>query len=151
MTNKSKYKNNKDIDFSTYIGCIVIKKSKLPFKSGSIYARVKGITINSYSGNEGFSFYEDDSIVDCFRCKLVPQYLDSDITLFEKYQSSGCFHPYTCGNCINEPLVMNHFKVYCKKCNFFQKNKVVFPSNMEEMIDNDPISNLFKKGVSNEQ
>lgn len=46
-------------------------KSKNPFKSTFLVNTVKGITVNPNTGRPGFTFEEDESIVDCFQCGLV--------------------------------------------------------------------------------
>ena len=48
---------------------IVRKLSNKPFKSGLTINTVKETTINPKTGNPAYSFEEDNSIVDCFKCK----------------------------------------------------------------------------------
>ena len=43
-----------------------------PFKSGQKINTVKGVELNGYSGHLAFTFEEDDSRVECFRCSLAP-------------------------------------------------------------------------------
>ena len=54
--------------YYSYIGKQVAKKSKKPFKSGEKVNTVTGVTINEQTGNPAFTFEEDDSNVECFRC-----------------------------------------------------------------------------------
>lgn len=56
------------------IGKIVEKRSGNPFKSGLYYATVKTCERNPYSGLWGFTFEEDESIVDIKQLKLVHNY-----------------------------------------------------------------------------
>lgn len=56
----------------SFIGKKVYKKSCSPFKSGEKIATVKGFTINEYTNKISFTFEEDESSVECFRCKLLP-------------------------------------------------------------------------------
>lgn len=46
-------------------------KSKNPFKSKLLINTVKGITVNPNTGRPGFTFEEDESIVDCYQCGLI--------------------------------------------------------------------------------
>lgn len=61
------------------IGKKAYKKSGKPFKSGEKVGTVKGIVVNPNSGKYAFTFEEDETVVDCFRCKLLLCYerLDS--------------------------------------------------------------------------
>jgi len=61
--------NEKPI-YQSFIGMKIVKKSKHPFKSGFKINTVKGLTINSYTQRLAFTFDEDESIVDCAKCKL---------------------------------------------------------------------------------
>lgn len=58
------------IDYSTWIGKLVKKRSNKPFKSGSKTELVINITINPYSDKEAF-LLNDGSIVNCEVCKLT--------------------------------------------------------------------------------
>jgi len=56
-------------------GCLVRKKSgnnntlqPKPFKSGNKHNTVKNVVIHPILGVPAFSFFEDDSIVECSRC-----------------------------------------------------------------------------------
>ena len=49
------------------------KTQPKPFKSGSKVNTVKAVVPHKQTGNWGFSFEEDDSIVECFRCSLAPE------------------------------------------------------------------------------
>jgi len=43
-----------------------------PFKSGNKVNTVKAVVPHVQTGNWGFSFEEDDSVVECFRCSIAP-------------------------------------------------------------------------------
>lgn len=43
-----------------------------PFKSGNKVNTVKAIVVHEQTGRPGFSFLEDDSVVECFRCSIAP-------------------------------------------------------------------------------
>lgn len=49
----------------------IVKKSNRPFKSGEKIGVPLKFTTNEYSGRIAFVMKDDDSIVDCFRCKLL--------------------------------------------------------------------------------
>lgn len=60
-----------------YIGKRVEKRRSAihepkPFKSGFKVNTVKAIFQHPYTPHLAFSFYEDDSLVECFRCVLLP-------------------------------------------------------------------------------
>lgn len=55
------------------IGKTVFKKSLNPFKSGIKTATIKGFVINEQTQRLAFTFEEDDSNVECWRCKLLPE------------------------------------------------------------------------------
>jgi hypothetical protein len=60
-----------------YIGKRVEKRRSAirepkPFKSGFKVNTVKAIHRHPYTPHLAFSFYEDDSLVECFRCVLLP-------------------------------------------------------------------------------
>jgi hypothetical protein len=44
-----------------------------PFKSGSKVNTVTGIVVHEQTGRPGFTFLEDASVVECFRCSLAPE------------------------------------------------------------------------------
>ena len=48
------------------------KVESKPFKSGRKVNTVKAIMDHPYTGGIGFTFEEDDSIVECFRCSIAP-------------------------------------------------------------------------------
>lgn len=62
-----------EIDYKLWIGKVVWKKTRKPFKSGLQKATVKGVTVNPQSPKNklAFTFIEDDSIVDCEVCELA--------------------------------------------------------------------------------
>lgn len=60
--------HNKE-DFLKWIGEKVTKISPKPFKSGSKINTVSGITTNLQTGNLAFTFKEDKSSVEIWRCK----------------------------------------------------------------------------------
>jgi hypothetical protein len=53
------------------IGKQVSKISRKPFKSGEKINTIKSVTQNPQTGNLAFEFNEDESNVECWRCKLV--------------------------------------------------------------------------------
>lgn len=55
----------------SYIGRKVKKLSGKPFKSTLKVNTVKDLIINSHTQKIAFTFVEDDSIVECFRCELT--------------------------------------------------------------------------------
>lgn len=57
--------------YQPWINKQVRKKSNKPFKSGLKIATVKNVTVNENIGKIAFSFYEDDSVVNCEICRLV--------------------------------------------------------------------------------
>ncbi len=57
--------------WSTWIGKQVHKKSRKPFKSGAQVGTVSGSTTHPVTGRMCFTFIEDSSYVECFRCRLV--------------------------------------------------------------------------------
>lgn len=68
----SQKENNKSIDdFKFLIGKKVIKNSQKPFKSTFKINTVKDVIIHPIKGNPAFTFYEDDSFVECYICKEV--------------------------------------------------------------------------------
>ncbi len=46
-----------------------VTKSRKPFKSGSKVNTVAGVVIHHPTGLPGFTFVEDDSVVECWRCQ----------------------------------------------------------------------------------
>tara|TARA_Y100001951_G_C11294999_1_gene274907 strand:+ start:3405 stop:3593 length:189 start_codon:yes stop_codon:yes gene_type:complete len=58
------------MNYRKWIGKKVRKCSNKPFKSGEKINTVKGLFFNNNSGKMGFLFEEDDSVVDCFICRL---------------------------------------------------------------------------------
>ena len=43
-----------------------------PFKSGSKFNTVKAVVVHEQTGRPGFTFVEDVSVVECFRCSIAP-------------------------------------------------------------------------------
>lgn len=43
-----------------------------PFKSGKKVNTVKALVVHEQTGGWGFTFEEDDSVVECFRCSVPP-------------------------------------------------------------------------------
>ena len=48
------------------------KFSPKPFKSGFKVNTVKAVVVHEQTGQLGFAFYEDDSVVQCWRCSIAP-------------------------------------------------------------------------------
>lgn len=44
-----------------------------PFKSGSKINTVSGVVNHPQTNRPGFTFVEDGSIVECFRCSIAPE------------------------------------------------------------------------------
>ena len=61
----------KNLEHTKVLGEKVEKISGKPFKSGSKIATVKDICVNPNTILVAFTFIEDDSIVDAWKCKLV--------------------------------------------------------------------------------
>lgn len=64
-------------DYKTWVGEKVTKKGNTrknrepkPFKSGLKSNTVKALVVSPYTQKDAFSFFEDDSIVDCYICAL---------------------------------------------------------------------------------
>lgn len=55
----------------TLLGRKVSKQSGRPFKSGEKTATISGYTFNDMTKKLAFTFEEDDSNVECFRCTLI--------------------------------------------------------------------------------
>jgi hypothetical protein len=49
------------------------KTQPKPFKSGRKVNTVAGIVTHKQTGRPGFTFLEDASVVECFRCSLAPE------------------------------------------------------------------------------
>lgn len=49
------------------------KHEPKPFKSGRKVNTVTGIAPHPQTGGIAFTFVEDESLVECFRCSLAPQ------------------------------------------------------------------------------
>jgi hypothetical protein len=54
-----------------FIGTSVSKRSNKPFKSGSVVNTIKDVVVHPNINRLGFSFEEDDSVVECWRCVTV--------------------------------------------------------------------------------
>jgi len=62
---------NESVDlYQHLIGQLVKKRSNKPFKSGNKVNTVKGITTHNETMRLGFTFEDDDSVVECWRCVL---------------------------------------------------------------------------------
>jgi len=57
------------IDYESWVGKEVIKKSGKPFKSSKKIGKVEELAVNLNSSKQAF-IMDDDSIVDCYICKL---------------------------------------------------------------------------------
>jgi hypothetical protein len=49
------------------------KHEPKPFKSGSKINTVKAVVVHQQTGGWGFTFEEDESVVECFRCSPAPE------------------------------------------------------------------------------
>jgi hypothetical protein len=79
MFNK-KFSEAELVKFQEMIGKVVWKNHKTtsktqpkPFKSGNKLNTVKGIVPHNITGYPSFTFLEDGSMVECFRCSIAPQ------------------------------------------------------------------------------
>lgn len=54
------------------VGQKVIKRSGKPFKSGNKVGTVQCVSAHDHTTYLAFRMVEDGSLVECFRCKLVP-------------------------------------------------------------------------------
>lgn len=70
---KKAHKDKMEIDYKSWVGKVVWKKTRKPFKSRLQKATVTEVMINPQSPKQklAFTFKEDDSIVDCDVCELV--------------------------------------------------------------------------------
>lgn len=53
------------------------KSEPKPFKSGLKVNTVTGVVIHEQTGRPGFTFAEDASVVECFRCSIAPEQLEN--------------------------------------------------------------------------
>lgn len=60
--------------YKSMIGRTVRKRSNKSFKSGEKNNTVFGIVTHMPTMRSGFTFFEDDSVVECWRCKLAETY-----------------------------------------------------------------------------
>ena len=60
-----------DDELQSMIGKIVTKTTKKPFKSGNDNNTVRDIIVHPILGCPVFTFIDDDSYVECRRCKVV--------------------------------------------------------------------------------
>jgi hypothetical protein len=44
-----------------------------PFKSGFKVNTVKSMVVHEQTGRMGFTFHEDESVVECWRCSIAPK------------------------------------------------------------------------------
>lgn len=58
-------------DIILCFGDKVKKRSNKPFKSGNKINTIESITINPKTDKIAYTFEEDDSVVDCWKCKKV--------------------------------------------------------------------------------
>lgn len=66
-----KFENETIHQYQHLIGHQVYKRSNKPFKSGNKVNTVKSITVHTETARLGFTFEEDDSVVECWRCLKV--------------------------------------------------------------------------------
>ncbi len=60
-------------EYKRLIGYTVRKTSRKPFKSGTKVNTVAGVVVHPFLGVPSFTFVEDDSYVECRRCRSVEQ------------------------------------------------------------------------------
>lgn len=63
-------KFEKQGEWNTYVGKMIVKHSGKPFKSGEKEGTVISLTINPHTEKDAF-LMNDGSIVDCYQCKLA--------------------------------------------------------------------------------
>jgi len=61
------------------IGKKIFKKSCQPFKSRLRYATVKGFVVHDITQEISFTFEEDETFVECKRCKLLPSTIKVEV------------------------------------------------------------------------
>jgi hypothetical protein len=61
------------LTWPSWIGKKICKRTRKPFKSGDQVATVKGMSMHEKTGQQTFTFIEDDSYVECHRCMLLVQ------------------------------------------------------------------------------
>ena len=68
------------VKWNSMVGCKVWKNPKTtskfqpkPFKSGLKINTVTGVVVHEQTKQPGFTFLEDSSVVECFRCSIAPQ------------------------------------------------------------------------------
>mgnify|MGYP007085771800 FL=1 len=66
-------KSVEDINYTEWIGKKICKHSDKPFKSGLKIGIPIAIETNDKSGHQSFRMKDDNTLVDCFRCKLLEQ------------------------------------------------------------------------------
>ena len=66
-----KFENETIDQYQHLIGFKVKKRSKKPFKSGKKINTVKSITVHAETSHLGFTFEDDDSVVECWRCVQI--------------------------------------------------------------------------------
>lgn len=70
-TARGEYRNKPAEFFQDWIGKKVYKHTTLnPFKSTFLVNTIKSVTTNVNTGNPAFTFFEDESVVDCWICKI---------------------------------------------------------------------------------
>jgi len=102
ITNKSEYLAAM-ASASAAIGTAVVKRSGKPFKSSNTQNTVVGVCINPNSRKIAYIFDEDESIVDCFRCKpatIACKKRKRSITITDKQH--GDYSDYDCEVTANE-------------------------------------------------
>lgn len=62
-------------NWDEWIGSLVTKRSKKPFKGGAYAVFILSMTVNPHSGKQAFKVTDGkiESIVDCFQCRIKPQ------------------------------------------------------------------------------
>ena len=65
---RSKLRDAPESVFAFNIGKVVEKESRKPFKSKNKVNTVKGIVLHPVTNIPAYTFCEDDSCVECWRC-----------------------------------------------------------------------------------
>jgi len=77
---------------------------------------------------------------------LQPPFDQETIDLFNRYQASGVFHPYTCGNCSGVSLKINSEHLYCDECDYTQDKIHMLPKEDQLTSQEQIIKTFLIKG-----
>lgn len=91
-----------DVNYNTWLGQRVLKRSGKPFKSTLKINTAAATTSNPHTGRLAFLFEEDESVVDAHICKLADPYIEqTTVVVTREYNPEfgdgrvcECGHPY---------------------------------------------------------